>query len=124
MSEYGNNFSNNDNSNDSGIHYANAAEANDEIEGGDKWLARGRSLNTAAIGGLILIGVFYMLMQVVFLVVGILASGLGQKILMSGNDVVSLLSGSMELFVSPIRWALLLSEYLALLLPTILLIRR
>lgn len=115
-SEYDNNFPDHDN-------LPEGTTNKDAIEGGDKWQAQGRSLNSAAISGLILIGVFYMLMQVVFLVIGVLVSGLGDKILMSANDIASLLSNSMDMFVSPVRWALLLSEFLALLLPTVLLIK-
>ncbi|HET7152333.1 MAG TPA: CPBP family intramembrane glutamic endopeptidase [Candidatus Kapabacteria bacterium] len=94
----------------------------DSLDANDKWLAQGRNLNAAAIGGLILIGVFYMFMQVLFLIAGIIVSGAGRTILQSG-DVVSLLANSMDLFTTPIRWALLLSEFLALLLPTIFLIK-
>jgi len=90
----------------------------------DKWLARGRNVNTAAIIALIGVGIFYFFSQTLFLIIGIIVSGLANKILLTPKDVSTLLSTSMDLIIEPIRWALLLSEYLALLLPTIFLIRR
>lgn len=89
----------------------------------DRWVARGRSPIAAGVIALLGIGAFYFFAQVVFVIVGILAGVHDLGALEKLRDSMAAGSDSMGALVGPLRWALLLSQYLALLLPAILVIR-
>ncbi len=106
------------------LHDSTEGVPDPQVENADKWTAQGRSVISAAIIGLIIIGALYVFAQTVFAAAGIMISGLLGKILISPKDAAALISSSPGMFVTPIRWAVLLSEFVVLLFGVILFIRR
>lgn len=89
----------------------------------DRWGAAGRSPATAAVIALLGIGAFYFFVQIVFTIGGVIASVHDVGELMALRDSLGTSLDGFDLFVNPLRWAVMLSQYLALLLPTALLVR-
>ncbi len=89
----------------------------------DKWTAKGRSPNSAALFALLGVMIFYAFTQVLFAVVGIVATAGDLEKLIAVVDALKEGEG-FEPILGPIRWALLLSQYLGLLLPVLFLVRQ
>lgn len=89
----------------------------------DRWTTAGRSPITAAILALVGIGSFYFLVQIIFALGGILLSVHDFSAILALRDTLLEGGAGFDALVAPIRWAVMLSQYLALLLPAVLLIR-
>ena len=88
------------------------------------WERSGRSLNAAAVLGLLGIGVLYFNAQALLTVMGILLAAFSSPAPQFTGDFLQRLSGAIKLYATPIRLAIVLSQYLFMLLPTWWLVRR
>lgn len=88
------------------------------------WERSGRSLNAAAIAGLLGIGVIYSYGQGFIVLIAMFAQGGFGGELEEGGNLYALLAHRMELSKNPIRLGLIVSQFLLMLLPTLWLVRR
>jgi membrane protease YdiL (CAAX protease family) len=89
----------------------------------DRWEARGGSPIAAAVIALLGIGAIYFFTQIVFTIVGVVVAVFNVDKLMALRDTIANGGEGFDEIVPPLRWAVMLSQYVALLLPTALLIR-
>lgn len=88
------------------------------------WEKSGRSLNTAAVLGLLGIGVLYFNAQIILTVIGILFTTLAGGTPPVSGDFLQRLAGTVKQYAMPIRVAVVVSQYVFMLLPVWWLVKR
>ncbi|MCG3121331.1 MAG: hypothetical protein ALAOOOJD_04375 [bacterium] len=88
------------------------------------WEKSGRSLNTAAVLGLLGIGVLYFNAQIILTVIGILFTALAGGAPPVSGDFMERLASTVKLYATPIRLAVVVSQYVFMLLPVWWLVKR
>jgi len=88
------------------------------------WERRGRSLNAAAVAGLLGIGLLYSYGQSTFATIAMIAQGGFGTAFEEGGNLFAMLAHRAELAKNPIRISLLCSQFLLMLLPTLWIVRR
>ena len=88
------------------------------------WEQKERSLNSAAVLGLLGIGVLYFSLQTILMLIGIVASRLSVSEAEASGNFLERLAATQELYAAPILFAVVVSQYLCMLLPSWWLVKR
>lgn len=100
----------------------NSIESEENYEG--SWEGKGRSSNTAAVLGLLGIGVLYFYAQTFLAIVFMAFSGAETGALDEAETFLEKIAATMEIYADPILAAVVLSQYLFMLLPAFWLVKR
>ena len=88
------------------------------------WEKKGRNINAAAVAGLLGIGVFYFNGQTIVAIIGIVFVNIITPGLEASGNFMKRLTASITLYAAPLRIAVVVSQYLFMLLPALWLVKR